>query len=185
MMVQDAVAYERQENTDKVHLEETGTAMASGTRGSRISSEVKKVHEQLPMKEGLFPCGSQSREWEYFHGRCYFFSTQKVVWHIAKDHCEEKNSTLVVVHNVAEQNFLQLQTKGERYWIGLNDLKAEGEWRWVDGTNYRTSFKNWKMGQPTDYERNEDCAEISVSGEWNDENCNRDNFYVCERPLPS
>nr|XP_060616915.1 hepatic lectin-like isoform X1 [Anolis sagrei ordinatus] len=217
-MVQDAVLYKQQENTDQESSEGTWAAMEPRIRdrhkpggkwkssflllalsyllitilfavvlsnGTRLSSEVNRLHEQVSVNEILFPCGSRNREWDYFHFKCYFFSTQKVLWHMARIHCEGKNSTLVVVNDEAEQNFLLSHTKGERYWIGLHDLKDEGQWQWVDGTNYRTNFKKWKIGQPSDYERNEDCAEISVIGEWNDENCERQNFYVCERPLPS
>nr|XP_020635056.1 hepatic lectin-like [Pogona vitticeps] len=155
------------------------------SHGSRVSTEVKTLHERSKIGEDLFPCGARNREWKYFHGGCYYFAIEQVIWDTAKTHCEEKNSSLVVIQDKSEQNFLQSRTRGGRYWIGLHDKDTEGEWRWIDGTNYRTNFKNWKQGQPTDYASNEDCAEINIVGEWNDENCNTQNFYVCEKPLPS
>ncbi|XP_026529573.1 hepatic lectin-like isoform X1 [Notechis scutatus] len=135
--------------------------------------------------ESLYPCGAKSREWKYFDGACYFFSIQEVIWHTAENDCEEKNSKLVVITNQYEQNFLQSQTRNERNWIGLSDHNAEGQWRWVDGTDYRTSFKNWQEGEPNDHSSNEDCAELFKSGKWNDVSCNTKKFYVCKKPLSS
>ncbi|XP_032998408.1 hepatic lectin-like [Lacerta agilis] len=152
---------------------------------SKFSSEVKKLHKQLEMSKELFPCGARSREWEYFDGWCYYFSLRKATWHIAESQCAQRNSSLVVIHDEAKQNFLKSQTRNERYWIGLNDIDEEGEWRWIDGTNYLNSYKNWRPGQPSDYQNKEDCAEIHLSGEWNDESCSTANFYICEKPLPS
>uniref|UniRef100_A0A8D2JIK8 C-type lectin domain-containing protein n=1 Tax=Varanus komodoensis TaxID=61221 RepID=A0A8D2JIK8_VARKO len=134
----------------------------------------------------VYPCGSRSREWEYFDGRCYYFGIEAVPWHTAKSHCEERNSKLVVIQDEPEQNFIQSQTKGERYWIGLSDVNVEGEWKWIDDTDYRTSYKNWKSGEPNDHgDHGEDCAQVSSAGQWNDLRCNTASFYVCEKPLPS
>ncbi|XP_061470470.1 hepatic lectin-like isoform X2 [Rhineura floridana] len=150
--------------------------------GSRLSSEVSKLLKQVKMKES-FPCGSRSREWEYFDGECYHFSVQRATWHTAKSHCEERNSSLVVVNDEAEQNFLESQARTENFWIGLTDADNEGEWRWIDGTNYRNGYKKWKKGEPNNHDHKEDCAHLS--GEWNDLACNASMFYVCEKPLPS
>ncbi|XP_053154364.1 hepatic lectin-like [Hemicordylus capensis] len=132
-----------------------------------------------------FPCGSRSREWEYFDGQCYYFSVETVTWQRARSQCQAKNSDLVVIHDEAEQNFIQSRTRKEKFWIGLHDLDIEGEWKWVDGTDYRTSFKNWMSGEPNDNFSKEDCAQISVAGEWNDISCNHTDSYVCEKRLPS
>uniref|UniRef100_A0A8C6VIV8 C-type lectin domain-containing protein n=1 Tax=Naja naja TaxID=35670 RepID=A0A8C6VIV8_NAJNA len=133
----------------------------------------------------VYPCGAKTREWKHFDGACYFFSIQQDIWHTAESHCEEKNSELVVITNQYEQNFLQSQTRNERYWIGLSDHNDEGQWRWIDGTDYRTSFKNWLEGEPNDHSSNEDCAELSSTGKWNDVPCNIKKFYVCKKPLSS
>ncbi|XP_063150072.1 hepatic lectin-like [Candoia aspera] len=144
-----------------------------------------KLQQQGQGSKDMYPCGARSREWEYFDGGCYFFSYQQLIWHTAKGHCEEQHSELVVITNQYEQNFLQSRTRGERYWIGLSDDNVEGQWRWVDNTDYRTSFKNWKKGEPNDHGGGEDCAQIHEAGEWNDVPCNLKSFYVCKKPLPS
>ncbi|XP_061477684.1 hepatic lectin-like [Rhineura floridana] len=155
------------------------------SNGSRLSSETSKLHEQLETSKELFPCGSRSREWQYFDGGCYYFSVQIQPWHIAKSHCEELNSSLVVVNDEAEQNFLQSRTKNKPYWIGLSDSDVEGEWKWIDGTTYRNSYKKWGNGEPNNYDHRENCAMIHDSGDWNDMACFITSFYACEKPLRS
>ncbi|KAJ6652990.1 hypothetical protein lerEdw1_010259 [Lerista edwardsae] len=133
----------------------------------------------------LFPCGHDTRQWEYFNQKCYYFSLQKVSWHQAKAQCEEQKSQLVVINDLAEQNFLVSRTKNEVFWIGLDDTRREGHWQWVDGSNYVTGFKSWKEGEPNNYQnRNEDCVQVRMNGEWNDNTCTSNSFYICEKPLP-
>ncbi|KAJ6652988.1 hypothetical protein lerEdw1_010257 [Lerista edwardsae] len=152
------------------------------SKDSKISAEVNQLRDQ---SKDLFPCGARTREWEYFDGWCYYFSVEMATWHTASAHCEDKNAHLVVIHDEAEQNFIQSQTRNGIYWIGLNDLAGEGKWTWVDGTEYKNSFKKWKKGEPNDMGNEEDCARIQYAGEWNDETCNTGSLYVCEKPLPS
>uniref|UniRef100_A0A8C5RVB0 C-type lectin domain-containing protein n=1 Tax=Laticauda laticaudata TaxID=8630 RepID=A0A8C5RVB0_LATLA len=162
---------------------QNASAISQTSRSKPLATQVRKVllFFYLP----VYPCGAKSREWKYFDGACYFFSIQEVIWHTAENHCQEKNSELVVITNQYEQNFLQSQIRNERYWIGLSDHNDEGQWRWIDGTDYRTSFKNWVEGEPNDHSHNEDCAELSQSGKWNDVSCNTKKVYVCKKPLSS
>ncbi|XP_025027604.1 hepatic lectin-like [Python bivittatus] len=158
---------------------------------STISSELNKLtlnfsKDPFGRDFHLFPCGADTRQWEYFGGKCYFFSLKSIPWYEAKADCERKQSQLVIIDSLAKQNFIQTRTRNERFWIGLHDQHTEGEWKWVDGSNYRTGFKNWKVGEPNTYQgREEDCAQVWISGEWNDFICTSDSFYVCEKPLPS
>ncbi|KAH0628969.1 hypothetical protein JD844_010645 [Phrynosoma platyrhinos] len=133
----------------------------------------------------VFPCGSRNKKWEYFDGGCYYFSVQKATWQQAKTQCENQNSHLVVIDNVAEQNFLESHTKNILYYIGLTDVAVEGQWRWVDGTNYEKGFKKWLEGEPNNSGKNEHCAHLNRDGKWNDVPCDRTYFYVCEKTPPS
>ncbi|KAF7243935.1 Hepatic lectin [Varanus komodoensis] len=195
--------YKRQHNSDEASLAETRAAVAPKAIDRYILPLWKEkssllVYLLLAVSYLLililfgitlsmvYPCGSRSREWEYYDGGCYYFGIQKVNWHAAQSHCEEQNSKLVVIHDEPKQNFIQSQTRDERYWIGLSDVNVEGEWKWIDGTDYRTSYKKWRSGEPNVHgDHGEDCAQIHIAGEWNDVQCNYKSFYICEKPLPS
>ncbi|KAL7988106.1 hypothetical protein Chor_007025, partial [Crotalus horridus] len=153
----------------------------------------------------VFPCGADTRQWEYFSGKCYYFSLKSIPWHEAKADCERRQSRLVIIDSLAKQNFIETRTRNERFWIGLHDQQREGEWKWEDGSNYINGFKqgdlrlqyliktwtiscfhlrNWKAGEPNTYlGRDEDCAQVWINGEWNDFICTSDSHYVCEKPL--
>ncbi|XP_029139926.1 hepatic lectin-like [Protobothrops mucrosquamatus] len=132
----------------------------------------------------VFPCGPNHTQWQYFDGKCYFFSLRKGTWRWANDQCRDNRAHLVVIDDMAEQIFVQTRAKNERYWIGLTDIEIEGEWKWVDSTNYRLGFKYWKHGEPNNDHSNEDCAHLWDNGEWNDVYCTYSCYYICERYIP-
>ncbi|XP_061470472.1 hepatic lectin-like [Rhineura floridana] len=158
------------------------------SKATVLSSELSELDAEIPKpKSGhdfyLFPCGPDTRQWEYFNGKCYYFSLEKTSWMRAKDQCNYRNSKLVVVDSMAEQNFLQTRTRNDRYWMGLNDRDMEGQWQWIDGSNYNEGFMYWKPGEPNNDQSNEHCAHLWSSGEWNDVYCTYLCYYVCEKPL--
>ncbi|XP_009491404.1 hepatic lectin-like [Pelecanus crispus] len=162
----------------------------SFSRVSAVSSKLNEVHPERKQNFSgrdflLFPCGPRSREWEYFDGKCYYFSLTRTSWHKAKAQCEEMHSQLAVINSYAKQNFIMFRTRNERFWIGLTDENSEGEWEWIDKTDYKTTFTFWKAGEPNNSGSNEDCAHVWIAGEWNDVYCTYECYYVCEKPLPN
>uniref|UniRef100_A0A8V0XHL0 C-type lectin domain-containing protein n=1 Tax=Gallus gallus TaxID=9031 RepID=A0A8V0XHL0_CHICK len=119
---------------------------ALSSKLSTLQSEPK--HNFSSRDSLLFPCGAQSRQWEYFEGRCYYFSLSRMSWHKAKAECEEMHSHLIIIDSYAKQNFVMFRTRNERFWIGLTDENQEGEWQWVDGTDTRSSFTLWGRTKP-------------------------------------
>uniref|UniRef100_A0A8C0JBE1 C-type lectin domain-containing protein n=1 Tax=Chelonoidis abingdonii TaxID=106734 RepID=A0A8C0JBE1_CHEAB len=132
----------------------------------------------------LFPCGPEAREWEYFSGKCYYFSLRETSWQRAKVLCEEVHSRLAIINSHAQQNFIMYRTRNQRFWIGLSDKNSEGEWKWIDGSNSTTGFTYWKEGEPNNSGQNEDCAHVWTYGEWNDVDCTYKCYYICEKPAP-
>nr|XP_060503496.1 asialoglycoprotein receptor 1-like isoform X3 [Panthera onca] len=123
--------------------------------------------------------------WLEFEGSCYWFSRSGKTWPEAEKHCRLENAHLVVVNSREEQNFVQEHIGSLHVWMGLSD--AEGAWKWVDGTDYATNFKNWRPGQPDDWHGHglgggEDCAHFHPDG-WNDDVCQRPYRWVCEARL--
>ncbi|XP_069460127.1 hepatic lectin-like isoform X1 [Ambystoma mexicanum] len=126
-------------------------------------------------------CGNAQEAWKYYGGSCYLFVITKSNWMAGKHMCETKNATLAIITSEGEQNFIKDKTKDSRYWIGLTDQDKEHEWQWIDGTDYKSSIKFWKEGEPNDSLKNEDCAHVWIDGEWNDMHCTYECFSICEK----
>ncbi|XP_059908500.1 collectin-11 isoform X2 [Gadus macrocephalus] len=66
-----------------------------------------------------------------------------------------------------------------RAYIGLQDAEREGDFRYVDRSPM-TTFGRWRKGEPNDAYGDEDCVELTVSGEWTDVACRPAMGSVCE-----
>uniref|UniRef100_A0A8C5PHP6 C-type lectin domain-containing protein n=1 Tax=Leptobrachium leishanense TaxID=445787 RepID=A0A8C5PHP6_9ANUR len=145
---------------------------------SELSSKVIQM-EKASYKETC------EKGWLLFKNYCYYITSTQTDWMKARSFCIKKGSDLVVITSQEEQLYLMsIANMINRYWIGLNDEEEEGTWTWVDGTDYKTSFKFWKKGEPNDYMTKEDCAHLWIDGEWNDVHCTFDRCYaICERKL--
>ncbi|XP_018428584.1 PREDICTED: hepatic lectin-like, partial [Nanorana parkeri] len=147
---------------------------------SALSSEMERLESTFKKKE----CKDG---WIQFENSCYYISKSKFEWTAARTMCQGKESDLIVINSDKEQVFFAGKinpSSFKRYWLGLHDTHKEGLWKWVDGTNYWTSYKAWTKGEPNDNAGEEDCALMWTNGEWNDVPCTYDNSYaICEQPL--
>merc|ERR1712195_299376 len=64
-------------------------------------------------------------------------------------------------------------------WIGLNDQKKEGSWKWM-GVAKGNKFLSWNKGEPNNY-NTEDCVEMFQSGKWNDLKCATKRPFFCQK----
>nr|XP_044600976.1 asialoglycoprotein receptor 1 isoform X3 [Equus asinus] len=124
--------------------------------------------------------------WLEHEGSCYWFSRSGKPWPEANKYCQLENAHLVVVGSWDEQKFVQHHMGPVHTWMGLTD--QNGPWKWVDGTDYETGFKNWRPEQPDDWYGHglgggEDCAHFTEDGRWNDDVCQRPYRWVCETEL--
>jgi hypothetical protein len=64
-------------------------------------------------------------------------------------------------------------------WIGASDRDAEGDWRWLDGTEARSDL--WNPGQPDNSSGIENCATFNYGGFglWNDAPCEWAYPFLC------
>ncbi|XP_077943115.1 uncharacterized protein LOC120830663 [Gasterosteus aculeatus] len=101
----------------------------------------------------------------------------------------ENKEHLVVLNNVEELDYISKVVHIKyHYWIGLVEREHEGQWSWVDGTDFNSTQTFWDDGQPDNWdwsENGEDCAQIHASERrkrkmWNDADCHLPNKYVCK-----
>ncbi|KAG8536982.1 hypothetical protein GDO81_025285 [Engystomops pustulosus] len=98
--------------------------------------------------------------------------------------CVHRSADLVVINNENEQQFISGITRDVTYWIGLSDIEDEGNWTWVDGTDYKSSYQFWQPNEPNSYGGDEDCGQMRKEGRWNDRACNDGApFAICEKKL--
>ncbi|VDI33526.1 Hypothetical predicted protein [Mytilus galloprovincialis] len=70
-------------------------------------------------------------------------------------------------------------------WIGLNDIKKEGQWRWTSD-NSGISFSYWSSGEPNGG-RGSYCVHYCKTScgrnayGWNDLPCSHTQEYICEK----
>ncbi|XP_015424152.1 PREDICTED: asialoglycoprotein receptor 2-like [Myotis davidii] len=121
--------------------------------------------------------------WLEYEGSCYWFSRSGLTWPQAEKYCQLQNAHLVVINSREEQRFIAQHSSSFYTWIGLTE--SDGSWKWVDGTDYGNSYKNWGVGQPNNWkghrdDADEDCAEIREDGLWNDDFCLKLQHWACE-----
>ncbi len=112
-------------------------------------------------------------------------------WASARERCESLGYRLVSIETPEENDVVArlVEELGRDAWIGLSDRDEEGTFVWPDGAVVRREgrderFARWRRGEPNDF-AGEDCVEMTVDGDWNDDDCDttRDPF-VCEAAAP-
>uniref|UniRef100_A0A673Y588 C-type lectin domain-containing protein n=1 Tax=Salmo trutta TaxID=8032 RepID=A0A673Y588_SALTR len=112
--------------------------------------------------------------WAY-EDKCYYFSTDRKSWDDARTDCVGRGSHLM-------NAFYGSLVGTEIFWIGLNDIAAEGVWEWTDGSTFLPFLAYWKPGNPDNWEDNEDCGEVvgGEKGQWNDDVCTSLRKFISE-----
>ncbi|XP_047425524.1 macrophage mannose receptor 1 [Mugil cephalus] len=114
---------------------------------------------------------------------CYHFESENVKnWHDAEARCKNEQGHLVSVHSQEELSFLTAHMPGEG-WMGLNDINAEGQFVYTDGTP--ADLVQWATGQPDNFE-DEDCVLIygmnhDQPGKMSDAVCSTTKDYICKK----
>ncbi len=104
------------------------------------------------------------------------------------DACAADGAHLAVLETAAEDAYVHTFAAGD-VWIGYDDLKTEGTFRWV--TNSSAAYEHFEGSEPND-SGVEDCTYVHASdGTWNDTNCGDQRPAICEcetgyapRPTP-
>lgn len=100
----------------------------------------------------------ENADWIYYNltDKCYkgFESTQN--WKEAYEYCAEKvqGAKLVSILDWGTKTFLKVNVvpQDSQFWIGgfRNHDSKGGDWRWLDGTLWSSSYQDWIDGHPKD-----------------------------------
>ena len=116
-----------------------------------------------------------------FNGRCYGLPKDKQLsWEAAELHCQNwlPGAHLASVHSPEERSFI-VDNFPKHIWLGGSDVRQEGSWEWTDGTPF--DYSAWYQGEPNNYGRNQDCLEERWGDKWDDNNCEKDQLFVCKK----
>ncbi|XP_077993133.1 macrophage mannose receptor 1-like [Glandiceps talaboti] len=132
-------------------------------------------------------CGTDL-EWVYSIGACYYFSNgngpgARKGWDASRDFCLDHAGDLASIHSGLEQDFIFSTLRDLRSlyaWIGLREYAAGGTHVWSDNTP--VDYVNWDEQNPDDAYGSEQCVElVATDGEWNDNNCGANFWFVCKK----
>ncbi|XP_005473067.1 C-type lectin domain family 4 member E isoform X1 [Oreochromis niloticus] len=159
-----------------------GTTSALGSGKTTVHSVA--LEELTPIR------GTCSEGWVSYQSSCYLVSITSITWSKAEEQCKAHGGHLLVLNTAEELDYIsRIVPIKYAYWIGLVERHHEGQWSWVDGTDYRSTPTFWDEGQPDDWdyrENGEDCGQLHPSERrerrlWNDADCNIKFHYICEK----
>ncbi|XP_043824152.1 C-type lectin domain family 5 member A [Dromiciops gliroides] len=111
--------------------------------------------------------------WDFYMGRCYFFSTNEENWNNSQTRCSNEGTTLAIINNEGEQNFLRERAGSEVYFIGLRYQSSQKSWQWIDGSGFMVHITN----DPPNF----DCGTIGVSPTIDKSSCEISHRWICEK----
>ncbi|XP_077114369.1 C-type lectin domain family 2 member A-like [Ranitomeya variabilis] len=85
------------------------------------------------------PCDD---DWIWYLGKCYYFSTARDTWRNSEKFCKTHKSSLAIIENKEELEFLLRFRGSENQWIGIKRTYAGTGWMWTNGTSYDGSLFN-------------------------------------------
>ena len=121
----------------------------------------------------------------------YYFSSTPMTWQDARDYCLDIGFDLLIIGSEVEQNLIvnaDYFDKGD-YWIGVNDIFEDGDWRNVNGTAFWSGgYKGSSMGDEysnwdSEFPRSSgvyNCGYILEDGTWADDLCSSSRKFICE-----
>ncbi|KAK2863125.1 hypothetical protein Q5P01_002658 [Channa striata] len=129
-------------------------------------------------------CSLCPASWRWWSGHCYFFSVglqDRRRWGESAEFCQLHNSTLAVIKDSAEMEFIQgVMQEFPRFpflWVGLTDSQQEGQWLWLDGMDvqhYSPGAVQWDSDS-------RDCADLRGGGRLFAADCEESGPWVCKK----
>ncbi|XP_037705175.1 secretory phospholipase A2 receptor isoform X1 [Choloepus didactylus] len=151
-----------------------------GSRREWICKIPRDVRPKIP------PWYQHDEPWLFYQDAEYLFHTYPSEWSSLEFVCGWLHSNLLTIHSAHEQEFIHSKIKtlskyGVNWWIGLQEERANDEFRWQDGTPL--IYQNWDKGRER-YGNNQSqrCGFISsITGLWGSEECSVSTPSICKR----
>jgi Ca2+-binding RTX toxin-like protein len=104
---------------------------------------------------------------QFFDGKAYLLS-KATQWQTAQTEAKQLGGNLVTINSQAEEKLLQDRFgKANPFWIGINDVAVEGQWKWASGE--AVTYTNWVPGGPDNFNGNQDYGQLNFyNGQWDD-----------------
>ncbi|XP_071382908.1 C-type lectin domain family 10 member A-like isoform X2 [Centroberyx affinis] len=173
--------------TEKSNLERRIENMTGERNELNLTRAQWSLNAYCPKERNRRQCKACQQGWIHSPSlsSCYGIvdetnDSKQKTWEEAREDCRGKNSHLVIIGSLEEQEFIYANNYGRTsetsgYWIGLTD--AAGSWKWVDGSDLTEDY--W-IKQPA---ANAHCAislrKTSPYG-WNAVDCTERNRWICE-----
>ncbi|XP_069506604.1 uncharacterized protein [Ambystoma mexicanum] len=123
-------------SAENPQVQATGVASSAENPQAHATGVASRA-ENVKTSEVLPPCGDG---WIWFRNKCYFFSQVEANWDDAKHACASWNSSLAVIDNQREMDFLMRYNGIFDHWIGL--WRDSGHrWVWVNGSEFNKWFQ--------------------------------------------
>ncbi|XP_076153233.1 C-type lectin lectoxin-Lio3-like [Alosa pseudoharengus] len=120
----------------------------------------------------------------------FYLFFESLDWTESRRMCISAGGDMATVDNEEDQLLLLNlinNTNTFPFWIGLTDLKKEGQWLWSDGKPLKDNLTFWDKDQPDDgpdkkYAAGQDCVwiqDVHKINNWMDGYCNHLHGRIC------
>ncbi|GAB0100777.1 hypothetical protein DMENIID0001_168640 [Sergentomyia squamirostris] len=100
--------------------------------------------------------------------------------------CEKNGLTLASVRSKEEaiqlfQQLRKIENADTVISIGGYNYQKDAQWRWV-ANGHLIDYVYWSLGEPNQKIKEENCIvmQMSMQGMWNDDECFKEFYYICE-----
>ncbi|XP_056316121.1 C-type lectin domain family 4 member E-like isoform X2 [Danio aesculapii] len=115
------------------------------------------------------------------HHGLFFIYNETNSWSESRQFCRDRGGDLIIINTEEKQRFISPFVE-DYLWIGLTDVKIEGNMKWVDNSPLKQGF--WIDGEPNNLE-GENCVIIApvenILKNWNDAPCTYKFKALCEK----
>lgn len=121
---------------------------------------------------------------KYMDSACFKVNVEKEYSWKAYNNCKALGGKLATVHSQSENDFLNgvlSYLRVDNVWLGMNDMKTSGVYKWEDEEITFNNFADEKVNNDGVNHTAVDCVEMrsDLYFKWNKQYCFYKNAYLC------